>query len=190
VFSLEDVMIETAQAVATKQHQEPDDALLRAQWHVAYVITRHEKAVAQELSRRSVESFLPVYHAVHYWNKRRANVELPLFPSYVFVRMTSQERLRVLQVPAVVHLVTFNGLPASVAEEEIEALRSAVRLRRAQPHPYYTLGDRVRIKAGPLRGLEGILVKQQSFSKMIVAVDFIHRSVSVELEPSDLEGVL
>jgi transcription antitermination factor NusG len=179
-------MIETAQAFA----RELDDAVLQPQWHVAYVVTRHEKAVAQELSRRLVESFLPVYQTVHYWNKRRAQVELPLFPSYVFVRMTSHERLRVLQVPAVVHLVTFNGLPAAVPEEEIEALRTAVRLRRAQPHPYHSVGDRVRIKAGPLKGLEGVLVKQQSASRMIVAVDFIHRSVSVELEPDDLEGGL
>lgn len=183
-------MIETAQALAAKQHPEPDDAALQPRWHVAYVITRHEKVVAQELSRRSVESFVPVYRAVHYWNKRRAQVELPLFPSYVFVRMTFRERLRVLQVPAVVHLVTFNGLPASIPEEEIEALRTAVRLRRAQPHPYHSLGDRVRIKSGPLKGLEGILMKQPTSSRIIVAVDFIHRSVSVELEPNDLEGVL
>jgi transcription antitermination factor NusG len=183
-------MIETAQPFATKQHPELHDTVLQPQWHVAYVVTRHEKAVAQELGRRSVESFLPVYHAVHYWNNRRAVVELPLFPSYVFVRMTSYERLRVLQIPGVVHLVNFNGSPASVPEEEIEALRTAARLRRAQPHPYFSLGDRVRIKAGPLKGLEGILVKQKSSSRIIVTVEFIHRSVSVELEPNDLEGVL
>jgi transcription antitermination factor NusG len=182
-------MSEPAQPFATKQDSELHGAVLQHRWHVAYVVTRHEKAVAQELSRRSVECFLPIYHAVHYWNKRRAQVELPLFPSYVFVRMTAHEHLRVLQVPAVVHFVTFNGLPASVPEEEIEALRTAVRLRRAQPHPYYSLGDRVRIKAGPLKGLEGTLVKQQSSSRIIVAVDFIQRSVSVELEPNDLEGV-
>lgn len=183
-------MIEPAQPFATNQDPELHAAVLRPRWHVAYVVTRHEKAVAQELSRRSVESFLPLYRAVHYWNKRRAQVELPLFPSYVFVRTTFHERLRVLQVPAVVNLVTFNGFPASVPEQEIEALRAAVHLRRAQPHPYYSLGDRLRIKAGPLKGLEGTLVKQQSSSRIIVAVDFIHRSVSVELEPNDLEGVL
>jgi transcription antitermination factor NusG len=182
-------MFETVQTFVTKPHPELEDALQQPRWHVAYVVTRHEKAVAKELDRRSVESFLPVYQAVHYWNKRRAQVELPLFPSYVFVRMTFHERLRVLQVPAVVHLVTFNGLPASLPEEEIEALRAAVRMRRAQPHPYYSLGDRVRIKSGPLKGLEGILVKQPSSSRIIVAVDFIHRSVSVELEPHDLEGM-
>jgi transcription antitermination factor NusG len=186
LFLLEDAMIETAQAFA----RELDDAMLQPRWHVAYVVARHEKVVAQELSRRSVEPFLPLYHEVHCWNKRQAQVELPLFPSYVFVRMTFRERLRVLQVPAVVHLVTFNGLPASVPEEEIEGLRTAARLRRVQPHPYYSVGDRVRIKAGPLIGLEGVLVKQQSSSRIIVAVDFIHRAVSVELEPNDLEGVL
>jgi transcription antitermination factor NusG len=102
--------------------------------------------------------------------------------------MTPHERLRVLQVPAVVQLVTFNGLPASVPEEEIEALRTAVRLGRAQPHPYLSVGDRVRIKVGPLKGLEGVLVRHKSSSRIIVNVDFISRSVSVELEPSDLEA--
>jgi transcription antitermination factor NusG len=183
-------MIEPAQPLATTQGSELHARAVEPRWHVAYVVTRHEKAVAQELSRRSVESFLPVYDAIHYWNKRRAKVELPLFPSYVFVRMSSHERLRVLQVPSVVYLVTFNGLPVSISAEEIEALRGAVCLRRAQPHPYYSLGDRVRITAGPLKGLEGTLVRQQSSSRLIVAVDFIHRSISVELEPNDLEGVL
>src|ERR1700756_860 len=123
-------MIEPAQPLAAKQDPELHAPVLEPQWNVAYVVTRHEKAVAQKLGRRSVESFLPVYDAIHYWNKRRAKVELPLFPSYVFVRMTSHERLRVLQVPAVVHLVTFNGLPVPIPEEEIEGLRAAVRLRR------------------------------------------------------------
>jgi transcription antitermination factor NusG len=187
LFSLhiEDAMIETALPLASNQQPE----LHTSPWHVAYVVTRHEKAVAEELHRRSVECFLPLYNAVHYWNKRRAQVELPLFPSYVFVRMDSHARLRVLQVPSVVHLVTFNGQPASVPEEDIEALRTAVNLRRAQPHPYFSVGDRVRIKAGPLKGLQGILVKQKSSSRMIVTVDFICQAVSVELEPNDLEGV-
>lgn len=183
-------MMGPEQPFPTKQHPEVYPPVLESRWCVAYVVTRHEKAVAQELRRRSVESFLPVYQAIHYWNKRRVQIELPLFPSYVFVRMTCDQRLRVLQVPAIVHLVTFNGLPASVPEEEIEALRAAVHLGRAQPHPYYSLGDRVRIKAGPLKGLEGTLVKQPSSSRMIITVDFIQRAVSVELEPDDLEGIL
>lgn len=183
--------MESAGQFTTKQDRELLIPVLEQRWHVAYVITRHEKAVAQELSRRSVDSFLPLYNAIHYWNKRRAKVELPLFPSYVFVRMALHERLRVLQVPGVVHLVSFKGLPSSVPEEEMEALRAAVWLRRAEPHPYsYSLGDRVSITAGPLKGLHGTLIRQQSSSRMIVAVDFIHRSVSVELEPVDLDGVL
>lgn len=181
-------MIETAEPLVIEPPElrtaKPDRP-----WQVAYVVTRHEKAVAQELNRRSVECFLPTYHATHYWNKRRALVELPLFASYVFVRMNRHERLRVLQVPAVVQLVTFNGVPASIPAEEIDALRAAVRMGRAQPHAYFSLGDRLRIKAGPLKGLEGILVREKNASRMIVNVDFISRSVSVELEPNDLEGV-
>jgi len=160
---------------------------LQRRWLVAYLVTRHEKVVAEQLSRRSIESFLPLYRMVHYWNKRRAQVDLPLFPSYVFVRIAANERLRVLEVPGIVQLVTFNGAPAAVPDEEIEALRAALHLRRSQPWPYLLTGKRVRIMAGPLRGLEGVVLRDKSESRIIVSVHFIQRSVSVELEPRDLE---
>ena len=157
-----------------------------ALWYTAYVVTRHEKAVAQELTRRSIDAFLPLYRAVHYWNKRRAQVDLPLFPSYVFVRVAAGERIRVLQIPGVVHLVSFNGVPAAIPDQEIEALRVALHLRQAQPHAYVSAGTRVRIQAGPLQGLEGVVLRQNSRAKIVVSIDFILRSVAVELNPIDL----
>ncbi|HYY69341.1 MAG TPA: UpxY family transcription antiterminator [Terriglobales bacterium] len=161
--------------------------LLAPHWYAVYVTTRHEKVVAAQLVRRSVESFLPLYRAVHYWKDRRTEVELPLFPSYIFVRISAAERLRVLQVPGVVHIVTFQGVPATVPDEEIEALRAALRLRQAGPWPYPAVGRRVRITAGPLQGLEGVVVRQKSQTRIIVSVDFIQRSTWVELRPGDLQ---
>jgi transcription antitermination factor NusG len=160
---------------------------MQPRWYVVYAITRHEKAVSEQLRQRSIESYLPLYRAVHYWNKRRAEVELPLFPSYIFVRIAAYERLRVLQVSGVVRIVSVNGMLASVPDEEVEALRAALSLRRSQPHPYFSAGKAVRIKAGPLKGLEGIVVKDKNASRIVVSVDFIQQSVSIELEPCDLE---
>jgi hypothetical protein len=80
-----------------------------AHWLAAYVVARHEKAVAEQLALRAIESFLPLYRSLRYWKNRRAQVELPLFPSYLFVRISGAEGLRVLAVPGVVHIVTFAG---------------------------------------------------------------------------------
>ena len=162
---------------------------VKSHWCAAYVIARHEKVVADHLARNSVESFLPLYHSVRNWNKRRAHVDLPLFPSYVFIRISVLERLRALEVPGVVHIVSFRGLPVEVPDEQIESLRMALQLRRSEPHPYLAAGGRIRIKAGPLRGLEGVVVRHNGQTRIIVSVDFIQRSTSVELWPDDLESL-
>jgi transcription antitermination factor NusG len=160
-----------------------------AHWYAAYVVARHEKAVAAQLVSRSVESFLPLYHTVHYWKKRRAEVELPVFPSYLFVRVPAAQRLRVLEVPGVVHIVTSHGVPVAMPDEEIERLRTALRLRRSEPYPYLAAGRRVRIHSGPLQGLEGVVLRQNSQTRIIVSVDFIQSSASIEVRPEDLEGL-
>jgi len=158
-------------------------------WVVAYTCSRHEKSVAEQLRLRRVEAFLPVYSAMRLWNQRRAVVDLPLFPSYIFVRIKLREQLRVLEVPGVAHIVSFQGRHAVVADEEIETLRNALAARRAQPHPYMAAGARVRIRSGALRGLEGMVVRERGQHRMVVSVDFITRSVAVELEAHDLESL-
>jgi transcription antitermination factor NusG len=160
-----------------------------AHWYAAYVVARHEKAVARQLVRRSVESFLPLYHTVHYWKKRRTELQLPVFPSYLFVRIPAAERLRVLEVPGVVHIVASHGVPVAMPEEEIESLRTALQLCRSEPCPYLAAGNRVRIHSGPLHGLEGVVLRQNSQTRIIVSVDFIQRSASVEVRPEDLQGL-
>jgi transcription antitermination factor NusG len=160
---------------------------LEAHWCAAYVVARHEKVVAEQLVRRSVESFLPLYHTVHYWKKRRAELELPLFPGYLFVHIGAAERLRVLEVPGVVHIVSSRGVPVAVSKEEIESLRTALQLRRSEPYPYLAAGRRVRIQTGPLQGLEGVVLRQNSQTRIIVSVDFIQRSASIEVRPEDMQ---
>jgi transcription antitermination factor NusG len=156
-------------------------------WYAAYVVTRHEKVVAQQLVRRGIECFLPLYRATRSWKNRRAQVELPLFPSYLFVRINLADRVRALEVPGVVHIVSVRGEPVAVPDEEIDSLQTAMQLRRSEPCSYFASGKRIRIKAGPLQGLEGVVVRQNSQTRIIVSVDFIQRSTAVELWPEDLE---
>src|SRR4051812_11509025 len=81
-------------------------------WYAAYTLPRHEKVVTQQLAQKSVESYLPLYEATHRWKDRRAQVQLPLFPGYVFVHLSLNDRIRVLEVSSVLRLVSFNGMAA------------------------------------------------------------------------------
>lgn len=122
------------------------------------------------------------------WKDRRKEVALPLFPGYVFVCLVDNERRRVLQIPGVVRFVSFNGRPAPLDDTEIESLKRAIVAGVvAEPHPYLKIGRRVRIKRGPLAGMEGILVRKKDKYRVVISLDLIMRSVATEVEVSDLE---
>src|SRR5215469_7320867 len=122
-------------------------------WYAAYTCANHEKRVAAELRARTVEYFLPLYSSMRRWKDRRVSLEMPLFPGYVFVRLALRDRLRVLQIPSLVRLVSFNGLPTALSDTEMEILQSGLsRHLRAEPHPFLTAGRRMRIRSGPLAG--------------------------------------
>lgn len=157
-------------------------------WYAAYTSANHEKKSAVEISRRGVESFLPVYRAVRRWSDRRVELDMPLFPGYVFVRLALQDRLCVLQVPGVAKLVGFGSQPTAIPDDQINILRSGLSQRlHAQPHPYLTAGRRVRVSSGPFQGLEGIIVRRNNRNRLVISLELIQRSVAVEVNGSELE---
>ena len=163
-------------------------AYCEPRWYAAYTSANHEKRVAEQFVVRSVEHFLPVYASVRRWKDRRVTLQLPLFPGYVFVHFALRDRLQVLQIPGVAKLVSFNGTPAVLLEEEIEALRASLENGvRAEPHPYLKVGRRVRVKSGPMTGMEGILVRRKNRSRFVISLDLIMRSVAVEVDALELE---
>jgi len=160
-----------------------------ANWYAAYTCGRHEKSVARQLEERSIDCFLPLYRSWHRWADRRKQVELALFPSYVFVHIDPRDRMRVLQLPGVVRLVTFNGNPAVLPETEIECLRNGLEQGiYAQPHPYLRVGRRVRVIRGPLAGVHGILARKKDKLRFVISIDVLMRSVAVELNAEDIEA--
>ncbi|HKM66367.1 MAG TPA: UpxY family transcription antiterminator [Candidatus Acidoferrum sp.] len=162
-----------------------------AHWYAVYTCANHEKRAAAELRARGVEYFLPLYSSVRHWNKRRVNLEMPLFPSYVFVRIALGDRLRVLQIPSVVHLVGFAGRPAALPDEELEMMRAGLACGLlAEPHPSLTVGRRVRVKYGPLAGLEGFLVRRKRNTRVVISIGLIQRAAAIEVDAGDLEPVL
>lgn len=159
-----------------------------AQWYALYTCSRHEKQVAAHLEQRHREVFLPLYASVRRWKDRRVELHLPLFPSYLFVRIPPQDRIEVLNVPGAVRFVAFNGRPAAVEEDDLLKLREALAEGlRAHPHPYLKIGRRVRVRSGPLVGMEGILTRRKDRFRLVLSIDIIMRSVAVEVDASDVE---
>lgn len=159
------------------------------QWYAAYTCSHHEKSVALQLGHRAVEHFLPVCDVVRRWKDRRVTLQLPLFPGYVFVRLALRNQLQVLQIPGVSRLVGFGGKPAALATEEVEALRrSLAGGMKAEPYPYLALGQRVRAKSGPLAGVEGVLLRRKGSFRLVISIDLIQRSVSVDVDAADIEA--
>jgi transcription antitermination factor NusG len=160
----------------------------QSHWYAAHVCSRHEKQVARQLEERRVDCFLPVYRSVRRWKDRRKELDLVLFPGYVFVHLDLKDRLRVLQIPSVVRFVSFNGHPAPLPDAEIEVLVNGLAKGiRAEPHPYLKVGHRVRVKYGPLAGTQGILVRRKDKFRVVLSIDLIMRSVAVEVDEADVE---
>ncbi len=165
-------------------------ACFEAHWYAAYTRANHEKRVAEQLVRKRIEHFLPLYESVRRWKDRRMQLQLPLFPGYLFVQLALRNRLQVLEIPSVVRLVGFNGHPTALPDGEMEALREGLASQlRVEPHPYLPVGRRVRILRGPLTGLEGILLRRKSSFRVVLSVELIMRSVVVEADANDLEAL-
>jgi transcription antitermination factor NusG len=157
-------------------------------WYAAYTCAQHEKRVAEQLAKREVEHFLPLYSSVRRWKDRRVRLSLPLFPGYVFIRLALQDRLCVLQIPNVVRLIGFGGLPTALPDEEVEILRSGLADQlRAEPHPFLTIGRRVRIVSGPLAGFEGILRRKKNNLRFVISVELIRSAFAVDVDAADVQ---
>jgi transcription antitermination factor NusG len=160
---------------------------LEKRWYAAYTRANHEKRVAQQLVEREVDHFLPLYSSVRRWKDRRVQLDLPLFPGYVFVRLALRERLRVLQVPSIARLVGFGGLPVALSEAEIKMLnQTSSHFALAEPHPYLTVGKRVRIIRGAFEGLEGLLLKRKKGFRVVLSINSIARSVIADVDLTDV----
>jgi transcription antitermination factor NusG len=163
---------------------------LQPQWFAAYTMPRHEKRVHDLLTERGIENLLPLYRANRQWKKSAAGVlDLPLFPTYVFVRIALAERVSVLSMPGVVSLVGAPGSPWPLPDSEMEALRLGVQTRKLAPQEYLRTGQRVRVKAGLMAGVEGILVSNNNQYRIVLTIHAIMRSVAVEVDVADVEAI-
>jgi transcription antitermination factor NusG len=180
-----------AQGLEPTKYSLPNEmTTARVHWYATYTCANHEKQVAAELQLRALECFLPLYRSVRRWKDRRMTLDLPLFPGYLFVRLALRDRVRVLQIPSVVHLVSFSGHPVAIPDDEMDQLRRSLsHSLRAEPHPFLTAGRRVRIIQGPLTGCEGILRRQKNKFRFVISIDLIRSACAVDVDAADIRPI-
>lgn len=157
-------------------------------WYAVYTKFQHEKSAAALLEAKEFQVFLPVYRTVHRWKDRNQLVVLPLFPCYLFLRMELTRKIDVLRTAGVQWLVENAGHACTIPESEIEAVRRICSIAtRYQPHPFLKQGDFVRIRKGPLLGVEGFFVRTKNQYRVVVSVELLRKSVAVEVDLADIE---
>jgi transcription antitermination factor NusG len=166
------------------------EPLAQPLWYAVYTRANHERRVADQFVERGVEHFLPQYESLRKWKDRKVRLQMPLFPGYVFVQLALQNRLRVLEVPGVAYLVGFGGRPVAVPEGEFAKVRQFLKQGlRAEPHPYLNAGRRVRVRSGPLEGMEGIVLRRKNGCRLVISLELIQRAMAVDVNSTDVEAV-
>ena len=161
-----------------------------APWFAVYTRHQHEKSVSEMLEAKGFEVFLPLYESIRKWKDRRKLLSLPLFPGYVFVRGVMERRLPILTTPGVHMIISRGERIATIPDEELDAIRRTVEGRfRVEPHPFLRCGERVRVVRGSLEGVEGVLTRKKNFYRLILSVEMLAQSVSVEIDALDVVPV-
>jgi transcriptional antiterminator RfaH len=157
-------------------------------WYVAHTLPRCEKKMLQYCERKGLEATLPCYRSAHQYRGKMVVFQKPLFPGYVFIRMPVEKRSAVLQSDYSANLLDVHDqeLFARQLGEVIQALETDLEIRIA---PTIGEGMRVKIKSGPLRGVEGQVEKRYGMNVVLLRLDFIGQAAAVKLDATDLEMV-
>jgi transcription antitermination factor NusG len=161
-------------------------------WYALYTRHQHENAVAKVLAYKGFEAFLPLCATAHRWKDRTKKLSLPLFPCYVFLKLKTalERRLDILTTPGLHSVVSNAGQPIAIPHAEIDAIRRAVESGSGiEPHPLLKCGDWVRVKRGPLTGIEGILVRKKNVYRLVLSVEILGKAAALEVDAFLVERV-
>lgn len=166
----------------------PDQKLSKTKkWYALYTKSRHEKYIEKRLKEKNIECFLPVKTVQRNWKDRKKNVDFPLFPGYLFTKISLEEKNAVLDNKGAVCLVG-NPQPVSIPDEQIESVKIFIDNNIAfDPYPELQKGTEIIVKNGPLKGVCGILVEKKTTYRLVVNLDIINQSISTEIDVADIE---
>jgi len=159
-------------------------------WYALKTRSRHEKKVDELLQQKGITSFLPLYSTLRQWSDRKKKVTLPLFSCYLFVKIPLKDRLHVLRTDGAVHLVSFNNIPASIPEIQIDSIRKILGEKVSiQKVSYFAVDQKVEVTYGPFKGVQGIVKKVKGKSRLIITIDVLCQAISVEIDDDMLRPI-
>lgn len=154
-------------------------------WYVLYTYPNFEKRIRKTLVEKDISVYLPLQKTVRQWSDRKKEIEVPLFPNYIFVNISEKERISVLSTPGVVKFLSTSGKPCVVSDEEISSIQIILEHNDKQldliVENGLAPGDRVRVTDGPLNGLEGILSEKKGKKRFIIMLENIGRYLSIQI---------
>jgi transcription antitermination factor NusG len=160
-------------------------------WYAVHTRSRHEKQVDLFLSERGVETFLPLVHTLSRRRDRKKHVDIPLFPGYLFVFAEKERLYDVKYTRGVTRIIgTDLGVPTPIPDKQILDIKSVMETEvQLDPFPYLKKGRMVRVKSGPLKGMEGILVERKGHYKLVIRIDLLQKGAAAEVYISDIEPI-
>ena len=166
------------------------EKVVKYNWYAVHTRHQHEKIAARILEYKDFEVFLPLYQARRRWQDRIKEISVPLFPGYLFVREGQERWLQILTATGVSRIVTCGDRPAVIPHSEVEGVRRLVESSlKVEPHPFLKTGDWVRVKYGPIAGVEGILLRKKNIARLILSVEMLGKAAAVEVDATNVERV-
>lgn len=155
-------------------------------WHIAYTFPKAERKANEKLELMGVATFLPLHKVIRNWSDRKKKLEVPLFPNYIFINTCEHQRYEILQIKELIRYVSFDGKPAIVSETLIESLRKMLKGNVEVSDEEFHEGMRIKVVDGLFMGAEGILVRKNSKSRLVVQIQVLRRTVSVDISSSSI----
>ena len=157
-------------------------------WYAIFTVPRSEQSVARHFEVRQIETFLPTCTSLRMWkNRQRVKVVQPLFPTYIFAKIARAERSLVLGSPGVLRIVGNAKGPLPIAGSDIEFLRSDFCRERVEPYRELVVGQKVRVKCGPMQGVKGVLIRKKNSLRFVLTLELINQHAAVVVLADELE---
>ena len=151
-------------------------------WIAVYTKSRHEQIVVNELNKKNIESYCPMFKERRQWSDRKKWVHFPLFRSYVFANIEINENIYVLQTIGVNKIVKFQEKISIIPDQVINNIKNIIEGGyNVEQTDYFIKGDEVRVVSGPLKGLDGVVLDLRGANKIIIKIESIQQAFSVEI---------
>jgi transcriptional antiterminator RfaH len=163
---------------------------LTQKWHVVYTFPNAERKVKEKLESIGIHSFLPMHQVVRDWSDRKKKLIVPLFPNYIFLKAPPDRRHDVFSIKEIIRYVSFGGKPATIDESVIDSLQNLIKQNWPMSIQSIAMaGTPVKITEGPFMGTEGVLVRSNGGSRLIVQIHSLQREVVVNISSTEVEPI-